>query len=90
MKPFALYTAARLVLFAATWGLVWLVASIWLEWSSVTALWTALIAMAISALASFVLLRDLRQRLAQRVDERAVRMQQAYDAAKRKEDADGD
>ena len=90
MKPFVRYTLARLLMFVAAWGLVWLVASIWLEWSSVTALWTALVAMVVSSLASFVLLRGLRDRLAHDVQARAGRIQQRYEAAKSKEDVDGD
>ena len=88
MRPFLLYTLARVLLFAATWGLVWLVASAWLEWSSVTALWTALIAMVVSSVASLVLLRGLRERFATQVQDRAGRIQARYDAAKRREDVD--
>jgi membrane protein implicated in regulation of membrane protease activity len=86
VKPFVLYTLARLLLFLVAWALVWALASIWIEWSSVTALWTALVALAISAVASLVLLRGLRDRFAVRVQERAQRIQQRYDSAKRKED----
>jgi uncharacterized membrane protein YdjX (TVP38/TMEM64 family) len=88
VKPFLLYTLARLLMFAAAWGLVWLVAQIWLEWNSVTALWTALIALAISAAASFVLLRNVREQLAARVAAGSHRVQRRYDAAKRKEDVE--
>jgi len=87
VKPFVLYTLARLLLFLVAWALVSAVTSIWVEWSMVTALWTALIAMAISAVASLVLLRGLRDRFALQVQDRAHRIQQRYDAAKRKEDA---
>jgi glycerol-3-phosphate acyltransferase PlsY len=87
VKPFVLYTLARLLLFLVTWALVWAVTSIWVEPSSVTALWTALIALAISAVASLVLLRGLRDRFALQVQDRAQRIHQRYDAAKRKEDA---
>lgn len=83
-----LYTLARLLLFAAAWALVWAVASIWLDWSMVTALWTALLAMAASSVLSLWLLRGLRQRVAVHVQGRAERMQERYEAAKRKEDAD--
>ena len=83
-----LYTLARLLLFAAAWALVWAVASIWLDWSRVTALWTALLAMAASSVLSLWLLRGLRQRVAVHVQGRAERMQERYEAAKRKEDTD--
>jgi len=88
VKPFVLYTLARVLLFAAAWALVWAAASVWLEWSSVTALWTALLAMVVSSVASLWLLRDLRQRLAVHVQGRAQRIQARYETAKRKEDAD--
>ena len=88
MKSFVLYTLARVALFALAWALVWAVASIWLEWSSVTALWTALLAMVVSSVVSVWLLRGLRERLAVHVQGRAERMQARYDAAKRKEDVD--
>jgi uncharacterized membrane protein YdjX (TVP38/TMEM64 family) len=88
VKPFVLYTLARVLLFAAAWALVWAVASVWLEWSSVTALWTALLALVVSSVASLWLLRGLRQRLAVHVQGRAQRLQARYETAKRKEDVD--
>jgi uncharacterized membrane protein YdjX (TVP38/TMEM64 family) len=88
VKPFLLYTLARVLMFAAAWALVWLVASIWLEWNSVTALWTALIALLVSAIASFVLLRSLRDRFAARVQEGAGRLHQRIETSRRREDAD--
>lgn len=88
MKSFVLYTLARVLLFALAWALVWAVASIWLEWSSVTALWTALLAMVVSSVVSVWLLRGLRERLAVHVQGRAERMQARYEAARRKEDVD--
>jgi hypothetical protein len=88
VKPFLLYTLARVLLFAAAWGVVWLVASIWLEWTSVTALWTALIAMVVSSVASLVLLRGVRQRFAAQVQDRAGLLQARYEASKRREDVD--
>jgi uncharacterized membrane protein YvlD (DUF360 family) len=88
VKPFLLYTLARLLLFVAAWGVVWLVASIWLEWTSVTALWTALLALVVSSVASLVLLRGLREQFAVRVQERAGRMQARHESAKRREDTD--
>ena len=64
MRSFVAYTAARVGLFALVWVPVAAVASYWLEWSTLTALWTALIAMAVSSVLSLVLLRPLRNRLA--------------------------
>jgi membrane protein implicated in regulation of membrane protease activity len=90
VKIFLLYTLARGLVFAATWALVWLVTSVWVEWSTATALWTALVALLVSSVVSFVLLRPLRERMAAGVQGRAERIQERYEAAKRKEDVDGD
>jgi membrane protein implicated in regulation of membrane protease activity len=88
VRPFLLYTLARVLMFAATWAVVWLVASVWVEWTSTTALWTALIALVVSAIASLVLLHSLRDRLALQVQERTDRLQQRIDASRRREDTD--
>jgi uncharacterized membrane protein YdjX (TVP38/TMEM64 family) len=88
VKAFLLYTLARVLMFAAAWAVVWLVASVWLEWTTVTALWTALLAMILSSVVSLWLLRGLRQRLAAHVQRRAERIQARYESAKRKEDVD--
>jgi membrane associated rhomboid family serine protease len=90
VKLLLLYTLLRLLMFVAAWGVVWTVASFWLEWTRATALLTALIALIISAIASLVLLRTLRERLAARVQRGTGRVQQRYEAAKRREDADGE
>ncbi|MPZ93910.1 MAG: DUF4229 domain-containing protein [Propionibacteriales bacterium] len=89
MKPFLLYTTARLVLFAVCWLAVWLVATVWLDRTVVTALWTALIALAVSAVLALVLLRRLRDELAASVAARADRVREGFESARRKED-DGD
>lgn len=88
MKSFALYTAARLGLFVAAFALVWLVAFSWLEWNDVTALWTALIALVVSSVASLLLLGGIRARFASQVQTRAERMAQRVDEARRAEDVD--
>jgi Protein of unknown function (DUF4229) len=89
VKAFVLYTAARLLLFALTWAAVAGIASIWLDWDSVTALWTALIALALSAVLSLVLLRSLRDQLATSVAERAAKTRRSFDEARSREDDDG-
>ncbi|MGH3384196.1 MAG: DUF4229 domain-containing protein [Nocardioidaceae bacterium] len=86
MKPFLLYTTARLVLFAGCWLAVWLVAAVWLDRTVVTALWTALIALAVSAVLALVLLRRLRDELAASVAARAGRVREGFESARRKED----
>jgi hypothetical protein len=88
VRSVVVYTLARLLLFLAAWGVVWLVASIWLEWSNLTALWTALIAVALSAIASYPLLRPLRERLAAGIQARAAQARTRYGDARRREDVD--
>jgi hypothetical protein len=88
VKIFAMYTLARLVLFLAVYGLVWLVFGRWVEWTSITALGTALIAMVISSAVALVALRGLRDDLAVEVASRADRAKAAYEARRRAEDDD--
>lgn len=88
MKVFALYTLARLGLFVAAYGLVWLIFGHWIDWNALSALYIAIIAMVASSLASFVALKDLRARLAAHVEQRAVRAKQAYDSRRSAEDDD--
>lgn len=88
MKSFLLYTAARIGLFALVWVVVATVASYWLDWDMVTALWTALVAMAISAVLSLVLLRPLRDQLAASVQDRATRARQNIERSRSQEDDD--
>lgn len=86
MKIFALYTAARAVLFLVAYGVLWLAFGRWLEWDAITGLWTAFIAMIISSLVALVTLRSLRDRLAVEVAARAERAKKAFDARQRGED----
>ena len=81
------YTLARLGLFAAAFGLVWLVGGTWLVWDQVSVLWTALVALVASAIASFVLLRGLRSELAERMHGGATRMSDRLDESRRSDDA---
>jgi hypothetical protein len=84
VKTFWLYTLARTLLFAATWGVIWLVAMTFLSWNTYTALGTAMIAMVASAFLSLFLLSGLRDQLSERVAASARR----FEAARRKEDQD--
>jgi hypothetical protein len=86
VKIFALYTLARLALFATSYGLIWLIFGRWLEWNAVSALYTALIAMVISSAVALVVLRSMRGRLAEQVAARADRAKAAYEARARSED----
>jgi hypothetical protein len=86
VKEFVVYTALRLVLFAAAFVVV---AGIWLAVTDhVPVLWALVIALVISGIASWFLLDRVRQRFAIRVDERARRAAAAFEAMKAREDAD--
>ena len=86
VKEFAVYTALRLLLFAASFAIV---AGIWLAVAdSVPVLWVLVIALVVSGLASYFVLNRPRESFAQRVDERARRASAAFEARKAREDAD--
>jgi ABC-type multidrug transport system fused ATPase/permease subunit len=86
VKEFVVYTALRLVLFAASFAIV---AGIWLAVSdSVPLMWVLVIALVISGVASYFVLNRQRERFARRVEERARKATAAFEAAKAREDAD--
>jgi len=88
VKIFALYTAARAGLFLVVYGLIWLIFGRWLDWTSLSALYTALIAMVISSIIAFTALSGLRARFAEQVAARADRAKAAYEARLTAEDDD--
>jgi membrane glycosyltransferase len=88
VKWFGLYTLARLGVFAATFGIVWLIAQFWLDWNLTTGLWTALVALAVSAPTSFIVLSGLRNRTAVEISERASRARAAFEQRRSAEDVD--
>lgn len=67
------YTLARLALFLVVYGLIWLAVGRSVAWDSISALYTALIAMVVSSLIAFVALRGMRERLADEIGARAAR-----------------
>lgn len=88
MKAFWTYTLARLAVFGATFGVVWLIASIWLEWGNLTSLLILLISLVLSSVISIFALAGLRDKLAQNVQERAARMTQRIEESRNAEDVD--
>jgi hypothetical protein len=88
VKLFVLYTAARAGLFLVAWGLIWLVFGRWIDWTALSALYTALFAMLISAAVSLVALRSMRAELSAQVAQRAARVREAYEARRSAEDDD--
>ncbi len=88
MREFVLYTAARFGIFGTTYAAILLV--VWLvdRDGSLPVLWPLLLAAVLSTLLSVYLLRDLRERFAQRVTERADRMSTRFEEMRAREDTD--
>jgi hypothetical protein len=86
VKEFWIYTGLRLVLFAASFGIV---VGVWsLFGGSVPVLWALIIALACSGIGSYFLLNHQRQALALRVQTRAERMTQRIEDMRAAEDRD--
>lgn len=89
MKEFAIYTAARLVLFVAAYAAV---IGVWLLLDgegSLPLFWPFLLAVVISAIASALLLRRQRDAFALSVQRRAERASAAFERSRTKEDDPG-
>lgn len=88
MRSFALYTLARAGLFVGCYATIWLIIGSWVEWDSLNALSTAMLALVVSSVLAFKLLTPLRDSFAAHVAARADRAKAAFDARRRAEDAD--
>ena len=87
MKAFWIYTLARLVVFAATYLVVWGLASIWFD-PAFANLFVLLIAFVVSSLISFFALAHLRNNLATHISDRAGRISDRIEESRRAEDVD--
>ena len=86
MKEFVVYTGLRLLMFAATFGVV---VGVWLLVGDGANIAVAVIvAFIVSGVGSYFLLNRQREALAHRVEARAARATQAFEQRKAKEDAD--
>jgi uncharacterized membrane protein YccC len=86
VKEFVVYTAMRIGLFLAS---LVVVVGVWTLISDrVPVLWAFVIALVLSGLASYFLLRRQREAFARRVERRAERMQERFEQMKSKEDVD--
>jgi uncharacterized protein DUF4229 len=86
MKEFVVYTGLRLLMFAATFGIVlgvWLLVA-----DNANVFVIVVIAFIVSGLGSYFLLNGQREAFAQRVEARASRATKAFDELRAKEDAD--
>jgi hypothetical protein len=90
VKYFALYTLARLALFVAAFGLLWLVGFHWLQWTYGSVLWTAVLAMLVSGIGSLLWLGPLRDRLSASVHERVSAAQTSVQRHREREDIPDD
>ena len=80
------YTLARLGLFVASYALVVGVYLLITGGEAVPLIWPFLVAVVISAVASFYLLRGMRERFALVVEARANRASQKFEEMRAKED----
>ena len=86
MKEFVVYTGLRLLMLAATFGII---VGIWLLVADRANIFVAIvIAFVVSGVGSYFLLNRQREALAQRVEVRAARATAAFEELKAKEDRD--
>jgi uncharacterized membrane protein YfcA len=86
VKEFVIYTGLRLLMFAATFGII---VGVWLLVGDQANIFVAVIvAFVVSGVGSYFLLNRPREALAQRVEVRAERATKAFEELKAKEDAD--
>jgi len=86
VKEFVVYTGLRLLMFAATFGVV---TGVWLLVSDHANIFVAVVvAFIVSGVGSYFLLNPQREALARRVEVRAERATQAFEQRKAKEDAE--
>ncbi len=86
VKEFVVYTALRLLMFAATFGVV---LGLWLLIAGEANVFAAvLIAFVVSGIGSYFMLNRQREDFAQRVEQRAGRASKAFEDLRAKEDAE--
>ena len=86
MKEFAVYTALRLLLFAATFGIVLGLGVLLTGGVSIT--WALVIAFVVSGVGSYFLLNRQREAFARRVETRAERASAKFEERRAREDED--
>ena len=87
MKEFIVYTAARFGIFLAVYGAV-VGIYVLVAGTPIPVLWPLILAAVVSTGLSVYLLRDMRDRFAMKVQERADRMSQRFEEMRAKEDLD--
>ena len=87
MKEFVVYTAMRLVLFVASFGVVVGVMALLLD-GRYNLFWAVILAFLISGIASYFILDRQREAFARRVEARASKASAAFEERKAREDRD--
>ena len=87
MKEFVVYTAMRIVLFAASFGVVVGVMALLFD-GRYNLFWAVILAFLISGIASYFILNRQREAFARRVEARASRASAAFEERKAREDQD--
>jgi uncharacterized membrane protein YfcA len=86
VREFVVYTALRLLMFAATFGIV---VGVWLAVAGNANIFACVvIAFVVSGIGSYFLLNSQREAFARRVESRAERATKAFDDRRAKEDVD--
>ncbi len=88
VKEFTVYTLGRLGLFAAAYAVVVGIYMLAAGTSHIPVFWPFLVAIVLSAVASYYLLRGPRERFALRVQQRADNATRRFEEVRAKEDAD--
>ncbi len=87
MKEFVVYTAMRIALFVASFGVVVGVMALVFD-GRYNLFWAVILAFLISGIASYFILNRQREAFAQRVESRASRASAAFQERKAREDQD--
>jgi len=87
VKEFVVYTAMRLVLFLASFGVVVGVMALVLD-GRYNLFWAVILAFLVSGVASYFILDRQREAFARRVESRASRASAAFEQHKAREDQD--
>jgi uncharacterized membrane protein len=87
VKEFVVYTAMRVLLFLASFGVVVGVMALLFD-GRYNLFWAVILAFLISGVASYFILDRQREAFARRVEQRASRASAAFEARKAREDQD--
>ena len=85
MKEFWVYTLLRVGLFIGSFAIVF---GIWFIFDDVPVLWVVVIAFIVSGVGSYFILERQREEFAAKVESRAAKASQKFEAQRSKEDAD--